>query len=297
MTGSRLDIAITTWNSEAFIDIALTAIARVCGPWNPRVVIFDNGSTDNTLRVARAHGVHILSGRMSQADALNVLAQQVRGDACLLMHADVVLLDTDAFAACMARLEQGAALVSPEDIGCGPWTRPFGRGMPESSFMLFRAKALIDLREWHWFPWRWNIRWPRRVIDFYGPHITHHLPQALTKRGLSWCPLEVHPSPREAEPWFVPDWSPPVWREDLGYLRYGLGNFYSIEGRLSHYHNWYERVYDERVADPRATTGGAGQGFPLSFVREASKRFIADYRANRLVLPRDLSARSEPVAL
>ncbi len=292
-----LEIGITTWNSAAFIEVALTAIGRVCGDWQPRVLIWDNGSTDDTVAIASKFGATVHVEPLSQPDALNRLAAAATAKRVLLMHADVVLLDTEAFAMCLDRLDAGAALVSPEDIGCGPWTWPFGRGMPESSFMLFRGDALTRLRRWTLGTRRYGIRWPRRLIDFYGPHVTHRLPAALVAAGLHWHALKVHPSPSEALPWYAPSWQPPVWREDLGKLRYGLGNFYSIDGRISHYHNWYERALRPCPPDSRETTGRSGEGFPLAYVSAATRRFVDDWRTGRLQLPTDLASFSEPCAL
>lgn len=297
MNRPALEIAVTTWNSATFIGVALGAIDRVCADWRPTVTVFDNESTDDTVAIAKRFGARVLTGRLSQADALNVLAKSFTARRGLLMHADVVLLDASAFARCMERLDQGAALVSPEDIGCGPWTRPFGRGMPESSFLLFDTEALGRLREWRWFSWRWPFRRPRYVIDFYGPHITHHLPKAMAARGLRWESLRVHASPAEDSAWYVPDGSPAVWRDDLGSLRYGLGNFYSIDGYITHYHNWYERALNLELDDPRATTGRNGEGFPLQYVKQATIRFLEDYHAGRVRLPGDLNEQPEPVAL
>jgi glycosyltransferase involved in cell wall biosynthesis len=297
MTTTTLDIGITTWNSALFIGPALEAIQRVCARWRPHVRVLDNASNDDTVAIARRHGADVQVRGCRQADALNHLASAGRAPFVLLMHADVILLDGDAFGRCLERLERGAALVSPEDIGCGPWSRPFGRGKPESSFLLFRRDALVALRRWTLGPRRFGVRWPRREVDFYGPHITHRLPDALARLGRRWEPLAVHASPAEPEAWYVPTWQPPVWRTDLGSLRYGLGNFYSIDGRVTHYHNWYERVLATGPIDPRATTGRPGEGFPLEYVRLATLRFLEDWRLGQVRLPIDLTVQPDPRAL
>lgn len=54
--------------------------------------------------------------------------------------------------------------------------------------------------------------------------------------------MDVHTSTREPEPVYVPNFKPKYWGETLSYLRYGLGNFYSLNGHITHYHNWFDRV-------------------------------------------------------
>ena len=74
---------------------------------------------------------------------------------------------------------------------------------------------------------------PRRRIDFYGPHVTHNIPSELAKRGLSWFKMDVHWSEPVLRTHIQARHSAKIWSSELAYLRYGLGNFYSIDGIIT----------------------------------------------------------------
>ena len=44
----------------------------------------------------------------------------------------------------------------------------------------------------------------------------------------------------------LPKGRPQYGVREFSYLRYGLGKFYGIEGKITHYHNWYDRVVSTR---------------------------------------------------
>jgi hypothetical protein len=227
---------------------------------------------------------------MPQADALNRLAAPSDALYTLLIHADVVLLGPRWFALCRAAAEAGAGLVSPQDIGCGPQTRAFGKDMPESSFLFFETRALRLLRETLWFPGRF-FSWPRRVVDFYGPHATHRLPRKLAARGMSWRPMLGHWSEPSPDPIYFPKEPAVVWSVELAHLLYGLGNFCSLDGEITHYHNCYDRVH------AKDGQSAAKCEFPLDFIVATTRRFIADYDARMLRLPPAVPSLREPKAL
>jgi glycosyltransferase involved in cell wall biosynthesis len=258
------------------------------------VCVLDNGSTDRSAAIARERGAEVIVRRCSQPDALNALLNRSRSPYTLLLHADVLLLAEQWFDLCHSRLSTGVALVSPQDIGCGPLTRPFGAGMPESSFLLLHTERFRRCRRLHW---RRRGRWPRPrfEIDFHGPHITHHLPEALRRRQLSWAPMDVYVSGRSSEPLFTPSSPPAVWSDELAYLRYGLGNFYGLDGTITHYHNWYDRIAAREQTETAPKPGR--KDFPAEFIRSYTTRLLADYSAGRLELPTDLSTTRTPRAL
>jgi len=292
MTRHDLFVGITSWNSALFLPHCLAALQRTTAQLRTRVCVLDNGSEDASASLASAHGAEVVVRRCTQPQALQQLVRMSREPFTLLLHADVILLADDWFQRCSARLNGTTVLISPEDIGCGPLTRPFGRGMPESSFLLFETAGLRRARTLVWKR-RHRLPYPRREFDFSGGHVTHNIPRRLAERGLSWQPMRVYPSNAEPDPLFIPEPGVSLWSEELGHLRYGLGNFYGIDGRITHYHNWYDRMITARTS---AGTGG-GRQFPAAFINAYSQRFLADLQAGRVDLPRDLGSDREPVAL
>src|SRR5947209_16071193 len=97
--------------------------------------------------------------------------------------------------------------------------------------------------------------------------------------------MRVHASPKEPAPAYVPQFTPEYWSEELGYLRYAMGNFYSLDGEVTHYHNWFDRVPKDVPLDSRDTTEGGGKGLPMAFLSLGTRNFIEDLKAGRLVLP------------
>lgn len=283
----ELFVGVTSWNSALFIGRCLASLRATLGECVATIVVADNGSIDDTPEIVRRSGAHLLDARVPQADAMNRLARLSRAPYTLLIHADVVLLGARWFDLCKSEIARGHALVAPEDIGCGPLTRAFGCGMPESSFLFFDTTTLARLRETFWEK-RGPMRWPKRGVDFFGPHVTHHLPRKLAERGLTWKPMSVHWSAPERARLYAPQTQARVWSDELAFLPYGLGNFYSLGGEITHYHNWYDRVR----ADPAAACE-----FPADFVAAYTDRFIADYDRGALRLPSAQPCGRRPMAL
>lgn len=290
-----LFVGLTTWNSALFLDACLEGVRRTTRGAEVELFALDNGSTDATLEILARHGVPHEVGRSSQPDALNALLARSRSEHTLLLHPDTVLL-ADGWLELLRPLfdDPRLALVSPEDIGCGPWTRPWGKGMPESSFLLFhtaRIRRAFHTRRVR----RFRIPfWPRRVLDFYSPAVTHNLPARLAAAGLTWLPLRVLASRTVDPPPYAPAFAPPCWEPELGALEYGLGNFYAHGETITHYHNWFDRF--TRRVEPDSTEVSK-DGLPLAYLWQSSQRFLADYRAGAVGLPPLSQPRREPRAL
>jgi glycosyltransferase involved in cell wall biosynthesis len=289
-----LFVGVTSWNSELFLPLCLQALQSTTQGIDTKICVLDNHSQDDSALIARRHGVDVVVRSCTQPEALNGLIRRSQATYTLLIHADVVMLNNTWFQLCRSKLGEGIVLVSPEDIGCGPLTRPFGAGKPESSFMLFETKALRRSRRIVWRSKK-RIPFPRKEFDFSGGHVTHNIPHILQARGLSWFPMGVHASNMEETSFYIPSEPPKVWTDELSYLRYGLGNFYTIDGVITHYHNWYDRVITAK-AHGSATKGGSKE-FPGDFINQYSSRFIADYQGGRVDLPRDLYSNRTPQAL
>ena len=291
---SDIFIGVTSSNSSMFLGACLESVIRTTEHFDARIVVLDNASEDGSAEIARKRGAEVVSKRCSQGDALNELLRRSRSQYTLLIHADVVLLSDRWVMICRKEIGGDVVLVSPEDIGCGPLTRPFGRGKPESSFLFFETKRLRRLRSFgHTGGGRFGFR---RVIDFYGPHITHRLPEQLARRGLGWTAMNVLYSDATSNEFFSPKETDVVWTPELGHMRYGLGNFYSLSGTITHYHNWYDR-FQGGISWGTKKPVGRRMDFPLEFVKQYSERFLKDYRSGQLVLPSPLPVPREPKSL
>jgi glycosyltransferase involved in cell wall biosynthesis len=279
-----LFVGVTTWNSGLLLPHCLQSIRRTTSGLRVRLGVVDNCSTDNSVDVARQFGASVEIIHCSQALALNRLLARSRARMTLLVHSDVVLLSPAWFAVCQAKIRGSTVLVSPEDVGCGPLTRPYGRGKPESSFLLFDTNAARRIRKTVWVQRGW-LRIPRRVIEFDSLHVTHSLPSLLASHGMDWCPMHVHPSPSETHPVYRPSFTPEYWSRELEHLRYGMGNFYSLNGVITHYHNWYDRVPKSVPSTSTETTGGGGLGLPIAYISLCTNRFLQDLGAGQIRVP------------
>lgn len=288
----ELFIAIPTWNSGLFLEACLRQIVLTCRGLRYEVGVLDNGSADATVSIARAHGCRVEVHEYLLPDALNRLMKWSRAPYTLFIHADTILLDPEWFARCAAKLTGTNALVSPQDIGCGPYTRPWGRGKPESSFMLFRTADLRRLRRIRWVR-RFRLRMPQRIVNFYSPNVTHYLPGELEQHARTWVPMKVHTSRNLARPVYVPDRDVKCWTDELGYLEYGLGNFYSLDGVITHYHNWYERLFENANDKPKPDKAG----IPIDYIAERSRQFLANLAAGAIALPNTHEPEREPKAI
>jgi hypothetical protein len=73
-----------------------------------------------------------------------------------------------------------------------------------------------------------------------------------------------------------------------------MGNFYSLDGQITHYHNWFDRVSKNVPMDSHETTEGQGKGLPLAFLSLGTRTFLTDLQAGRLILPSSNEPQPEP---
>ena len=291
MTAPEVTIGITAWNSAPFLRACLASIRMTVGD-RARTIVLDNLSTDGSEAVAKDAGAQVVRRRCSQADALNHLFSLSHSPYTLLIHADVVMLNPGWLDICLRRFDDQVALVSPEDVGCGPHTRFWGAGMPESSFLLFDTRKARASRSWL-RKQRFKIKWPYRALDFTGDHVTYNLRSMLERRGNSVALMSVHASSADLQPPFTLAIEPKYWRDGFERLRYGLGNFYSLDGEITHYHNWYDRAGAAGGVDVGSTAQYPAEGgFPLGWLQACSRRFLDDWRAGAVRRP--LVGASEP---
>jgi glycosyltransferase involved in cell wall biosynthesis len=288
MSRSSLSIGMTVFNDAHLLDDCLRLLARNTPP-GTNVVAFDNGSTDGSDAILARHHIRtIRRAHTSQPDALNILISELRSRYVLLLHSDVFLLGGRWFEDCAALIDSGHALVSPQDHGMGDYLRTGGVGKPESSFLFFDAEKLNRLRRVtpaHLVKRLVRRRCgPLRAFPFYSSHLTHQIPDLLQSAGMTWFPMEVIPSERLAEPWYRPG---PItgainWNDEWGYLDYGFGNFYLLNGAATHYHNWYSRNLRADLP-PDAKNG---EHVPMTYISGYTDRFLADLRADSVRIPR-----------
>lgn len=290
-----LFVGITTWNSELFLEECLRSIARTTTGVKMSVGVVDNMSTDRSVEIARDFGATVHREHCSQAIALNRLLSLSQARHTLLIHSDVILLSPNWYPICSRHLNGKVALVSPEDIGCGPLTRPYGAGKPESCFMLYDTAKAMHARTWTWVR-RKGIPWPRLHLDLEDYYVTHDLPETLGRRGFTWQPMRVHASPNEPGVRYRPPFTPEYWSDALGGLRYGMGNFYSLGGEITHYHNWFDRVPKDVPLDSLETTEGNGKGLPLAYLSLGTRNFLHDLRNGSLLLPSPGEPQPQPQA-
>jgi glycosyltransferase involved in cell wall biosynthesis len=286
-------IGITSWNSEAFLGPCLDQIGKTARG-RVRVVVLDNASTDRSAEVASSRGAEVTVKKCDQWQAMNCLLKMSRSRYTLLIHSDVILLHDDWLDVCAAEMPGNVALVAPEDVGCGPYTRPWGKGMPEGSFLFFDTRKAMSARKVFWRQ-RFKMKLPYRAFDFTGDHITYNVPRVLAQHGYAWRMMRVHMSTREPEPVYVPNFKPKYWGESFSHLRYGLGNFYSLDSQVTHYHNWFDRVgLGSDAFDPASTeTVPPEGGIPKAYLQICSRRFLDDLTSGALRVP-EIGAISTP---
>lgn len=287
-------VGITSWNSQLFLPHCLRSLIETTKGIDISICVLDNNSTDDSVAVAKSFGVEVIQAGCTQPQALSFLINHSKADYTLLIHSDVIFIDPRWPLLCMDKINGSVVLVSPEDIGCGPMTRPFGLNMPESSFMFFNTKQIKKCRHMVLLPTRKRF-FPQYEFEFNGDHVTHNIPATLSRRGFRWFAMNVLTSNVVSEPLFKPSKTPAVWSDELMYLRYGLGNFYSIDGIITHYHNWYDRISTQSHSP--LNTVDSKKDFPADFIHDYTSRFLSDYQHNNLDLPIDLNIRRPPKAL
>jgi len=280
----ELFIGMTTWNDADLVRRSIPALRASLPETDFEFVVWDNASTDDTPKVLDALSVRYFSRRCSQGDALNFLLEMSTAPYTLLMHSDVFLLTPAWFPVVRAALHrEQAALVSPEDTGLGPVGRGF-HGMPESSFLCFdtaRARACRRPNPTKYLKNSLRGRGARqwRYFDFYGPHVTHHIPEVLAAHGASWQMMTPLLSKRLPKPWYFHPITGQPWGENA-YYEYGFGNFYAFNGLITHFHNWYAREIHQDGANP-----GDPDSIRREYCMHYCRRFLADLDAGAVHLP------------
>jgi glycosyltransferase involved in cell wall biosynthesis len=278
-----LFVGMTTWNDEQVLSASLAALKQTLEGVTHEIQVFDNSSIDSTAEIVKQFGCKIKTGMCLQPEALNYLLDISRARYTLLIHSDVIMLASNWFSILSGLLNEECVLASPEDIGLGNYLRDYGRGMPESSFLFFDTNWAQRTRSWNFINGLRRLKNRRGgfwQFDFYGPHVTHHIPQVIRRSRKRWAILGVLPSQRQDDQVYSYKNNDSQWNEDAAHRIYGYGNFYYWGETITHYHNWFSRWktrWSHKELNPYGT--------PVKFLSDYSERFIQDFRTQKIRLP------------
>ena len=103
----KVSVVIPTLNEAACLGASLAALRAL--PGELEVLVADGGSSDETVRIARDHGVRVAAGPCGRGAQMNLGAQHASGDVLLFLHADT-LLPRDAHARIVEALRDPATI-------------------------------------------------------------------------------------------------------------------------------------------------------------------------------------------
>jgi len=86
----KLSIVIVTWNSERWIERCLRSLPAACEGLSYEVVVYDNASTDATLRLLPGDATHVIVGKQNHgfAAGTNRALAEARGRYVFLLNPD-----------------------------------------------------------------------------------------------------------------------------------------------------------------------------------------------------------------
>lgn len=85
-TPLKLSVIIPALNEARALGATLDALNALSGA--PEVILVDGGSSDETLRLARARGVRVISAARGRGVQMNAGARAAQGDVLWFLHAD-----------------------------------------------------------------------------------------------------------------------------------------------------------------------------------------------------------------
>lgn len=115
-----LRVGIVSWNAAGHLDACLAALPAALGPHDADVVVVDNASADDSVAVARRHGVEVIANDTNRGygAAMNQALAGVDAPALLALNPDTVP-GPGSLARLVAHLDRrpGAGVVAPRLLG------------------------------------------------------------------------------------------------------------------------------------------------------------------------------------
>jgi len=156
-------IVIRTFNEQRHLDAVLRAVAAQDVPAHEReVVLVDSGSTDDTLRIAQAHGcriVHIAKQDFTFGRSLNMGCAAAQGRQLVFLSGHCIPVGKNWLSALVAPLEEGKVAYSYGRQLGGEGTKfsesqifrkyfPAASAVPQAGFFCNNANAALPAAEW-----------------------------------------------------------------------------------------------------------------------------------------------------
>jgi glycosyltransferase involved in cell wall biosynthesis len=124
-----ISIIIPAYNEEALLDGTLAAVSAAAATLDSsyEIIVVDDGSTDRTAAIARAHGARVVSVNLRQiAAARNAGAREASGDQLLFVDADT-FVTPEVLRGAVSSMRAGAVgggAGARQDSNDPPWGPP-----------------------------------------------------------------------------------------------------------------------------------------------------------------------------
>jgi len=142
---AKVSIIIPAFNEEKFLPLCLDSISRLNWPKDRlEMIVIDNGSMDNTCRIAESYGAKLLIDKEKKVAGLrNLGARYATGDILAFIDADCVLGEN-----CIANSKK--YFIDPEiAVWGGPPVPPVTASWVQKTWFLMPANAYeYEEREW-----------------------------------------------------------------------------------------------------------------------------------------------------
>ncbi|MEO1013128.1 MAG: TIGR04283 family arsenosugar biosynthesis glycosyltransferase [Bacteroidota bacterium] len=85
-----ISIIIPVLNEAEYINVLLSHLKKSRPHYCAEIIVIDGGSTDNTVGLAKSHGVKVLSSEKGRARQMNLGARHARGTILYFLHVDTL---------------------------------------------------------------------------------------------------------------------------------------------------------------------------------------------------------------